>query len=268
MKTRKPISFLGYGLLALFLSAGVAQAWHVSGKVVCDANQNGQIDSTDSPLQGIIVAIENAGGTFKAAGMTDATGAFSVELPHSADSYTAYIHPPSVPPGATLLVPAEGYYSFSLTDANQFFEQANFVFNCSTSSPPTGDCGKVTGGGWIDGPSGQKASFGVSGGPDNWGHLNYVDHGSGMHVRSTAVTAYENDPSDEDGRIIRYNVVIGTASLTAVVRVIDRGEPGTHDWFEITLSTGYHAAGELGGAKPGGGNIQLHKCPPGKSKNK
>lgn len=259
--------FFARGLLALLLSAGAAQAWHVRGKVVCDANQNKQIDDADTPLQGIIVAIENAGGTFKAAGMTDANGVFAVELPHSPDSYTTYIHPPSVPPGATIILPAEGNYAFSLTDANQFFEQADFLLNCASSSPPKGDCGKVTGGGWIVGtPSGAKASFGVSGGPDNWGSLNYIDHGTGMHVHSTAVTAYEDDPADADGRIIRYNVVVGSASLTAVVRVIDRGEPGTHDWFEITLSTGYHAAGELGGSQPGGGNIQLHKCPPGKSK--
>lgn len=266
MNTRKSISLLSCGILALVLSAGVAQAWHVSGKVVCDANQNGQFDATDTALQGLIITVRNSGGTQWSA-MTDANGAFSIELPHVNDSYTTFVHPQSVPPGATLLVPAEGYYSFSLTNENQFFEEAYFVFNCSTASPPAGDCGKVTGGGWIDGtPSGEKANFGVSGGPDGWGHLNYIDHGTGLHVRSTAVTAYETDPTDADGRIIRYNVVVGSASLTAIVRVIDRGEPGTHDWFEISLSTGYHAAGELGGARPGGGNIQLHKCPPGKAK--
>jgi hypothetical protein len=47
------------------------------------------------------------------------------------------------------------------------------------------------------------------------------------------------------------------------VRLVDNGEPGRDDIFEITLSNGYHAAGDLGGAGSGGGNIQLHKCPTG-----
>jgi hypothetical protein len=43
-------------------------------------------------------------------------------------------------------------------------------------------------------------------------------------------------------------------------------KPGRNDIFDITLSNGCHAGGDLGGARPGGGNIQLHKCPPGWAK--
>ena len=133
--------------------------------------------------------------------------------------------------------------------------------------PPAAECGKLTGGGWITGtPSGDKGNFGVSGGirrGEFWGHLNYIDHDTGMHVRSTAVTGFTVDPSDADCRIITYNVLIDDAAGTATVRACDKGEPGRDDIFEITLSSGYHAAGDLGGARPGGGNIQLHKCPPG-----
>ncbi len=50
--------------------------------------------------------------------------------------------------------------------------------------------GFVTGGGWITGPSGAKANFAVAGGPGNWGHLLYIDHGSGFRVKGTGVTAY------------------------------------------------------------------------------
>jgi hypothetical protein len=256
------------GPLALALSASVAQAWHVGGRVVCDSNRNGQYDAGDLPLQGVVVAVESATGAFTGAATTDANGVFRLELPHVSDSYHAYPHPPSVPPGAMLIAPAGGLHTFALTDANQFFEEANFVFNCAPQPPTPGgdaDCGKVTGGGWIVGtPSGAKASFGVSGGPDGWGHLNYVDHGTSLHVRSTAVTAYEEVASDPDVRVIRYDVLIGAVAGTAVVAVTDRGEPGRNDRFEITLSTGYTAGGELGGERPGGGNIQLHKCPPGK----
>ncbi len=136
--------------------------------------------------------------------------------------------------------------------------------------PPESDCGKLTGGGWITGtPTGDKGTFGVSGGirrGEFWGHLNYIDHGTGMHVRSTAVTGFMVDPSDADCRIITYDVLINDTAGTATVRACDKGEPGRDDIFEITLSDGYQAGGDLGGARPGGGNIQLHKCPPGWAK--
>ena len=134
--------------------------------------------------------------------------------------------------------------------------------------PVIGACGKVTGGGFILGtPSGEKGTFGVSGGirrGEFWGHVNYVDHGTGMHVKSTAVTGFT--VIDANTRQIDYDVTIDGAPGTARVIVSDRGEPGRDDIFDITLSTGYHAGGDLGGSGSGGGNIQLHKCPPGWAK--
>lgn len=131
--------------------------------------------------------------------------------------------------------------------------------------PPSGDgCGKVTGGGWISTASGAKGTFGVSGGIRRgayWGHLTYQDHGTGMKVQSTAVTGFEE--TGPTSRVIRYAVTINGAPGTATVRVVDNGEPGRNDIFEITLSTGYTAGGSLGGSRPGGGNIQVHKCPAG-----
>ena len=93
-----------------------------------------------------------------------------------------------------------------------------------------------------------------------WGHLNYIDHDNGMHLKATAVTGYAVDPSDPDCRIIDYDVTIDGESGTARVRVCDKGEPGRNDIFEIQLPNGYFAGGDLGGSRPGGGNIQLHKC--------
>lgn len=137
------------------------------------------------------------------------------------------------------------------------------------SNPPPDhehDCGKLTGGGWIVGPSGAKASFAVSGGirrGEFWGQLNYIDHGTGMKVKSTRVTNYIPNPSVPDCRIISYDVEIDGMPGTAVVDAWDRGEPGRNDFFSIELSTGYSARGTLGGDGSGGGNLQLHKCPPG-----
>jgi hypothetical protein len=136
--------------------------------------------------------------------------------------------------------------------------------------PEEGDCGKITGGGWITGtPSGAKGTFGMSGGirrGEFWGHLTFQDHGTGMKVKSTAVTNFQDDLSDFNGRIITYAVTIDGAPGTATLRVVDNGEPGRNDIFDLSLSNGYRASGDLGGARPGGGNIQLHKCPPGWAK--
>ncbi|WP_091059148.1 choice-of-anchor P family protein [Opitutus sp. GAS368] len=137
---------------------------------------------------------------------------------------------------------------------------ADISCGAATPPPPGSPCDFITGGGWITGtPSGAKGNFGVAGGTTDsgafWGHLNYIDHGSGMHVKDTAVTGYQIDPTDPDCRLIDYAVTIDGAPGTARVRACDKGEPGVNDVFEITLSNGYHAAGNLGG-----GNIQLHKC--------
>lgn len=138
---------------------------------------------------------------------------------------------------------------------------------CGTTPPEEEhDCGKLTGGGWIVTPSGAKGTFGASGGirrGEFWGHLTYNDHGAGLKVKSTAVTGFEVDPADDECRIISYDVEINGTPGTAVVRACDHGEPGRDDTFSIRLSTGYSAGGSLGGDRPGGGNIQLHKCPPG-----
>jgi hypothetical protein len=150
---------------------------------------------------------------------------------------------------------------------NGVIGSASAGITCNQAPPPPAECGKLTGGGWIVGtPSGAKGTFGVSGGIRRgafWGHLNYIDHGTGMHVKSTSVTGFTVDPNDANCRIITYNVTIDGSSGTASVRACDYGEPGSDDIFDITLSNGYHAGGDLGGDRPGGGNIQIHKCPPG-----
>lgn len=152
---------------------------------------------------------------------------------------------------------------------NGAFGTVKAGITCGTNPPPPheeSDCGKLTGGGWIVTPSGAKGTFGVSGGirrGEFWGHLNFNDHGAGLKVRSTAVTGFEVEPGDPDCRIISYNVLINGLPGTAVVEACDHGEPGRDDTFSIRLSTGYAAGGSLGGDGSGGGNIQLHKCPPG-----
>jgi hypothetical protein len=129
----------------------------------------------------------------------------------------------------------------------------------------------VTGGGFIVRPTGAKANFGVAGGVKNgafWGHLNYIDHGNGLHVQAQRrdITGYIF--IDERTRDICGRAQTNLAGEVAFrVRVTDNGEPGRDDIFIIRLGRNgvilYTTEGDpdrtLGGPGPGGGNIQLHK---------
>jgi hypothetical protein len=115
----------------------------------------------------------------------------------------------------------------------------------------------VTGGGWITGtPSGDRGTFAVAGGIKNgalWGHLAYHDHGNGMKVKGTAVTAYA--AVDSVTRHIEGTAEVnGQSGFSYQVDVADNGEPGRNDTFSLRLSNGYSASGKLAG-----GNIQLHQ---------
>ena len=156
-------------------------------------------------------------------------------------------------------------------------------------------CDFLTGGGYIlttaSGTHAEaKANFGVGGGckhgTPTWGHLEYQDHGTGLNVHWTSITAYlvEGDiPGDtssdpKTGQPTGTRIVCGTArtnqfgDVDFMVRARDRGEPGRDDEFDLRLAINgaivYTTENEpgapntLGGSGGGGGNIQLHKPNP------
>ena len=138
-----------------------------------------------------------------------------------------------------------------------------------SQTPP---CDFVTGGGFIVFSNGAHGNFGVGGGckqgSPTWGHLEYVDHGSGLdptaptpfNVHGTGVTGYFFiDPMTRDIRGTAETNDPNNSTVTYCVEVTDNGEgqSGTGDLFRILLSNGYFAFGTLGG-----GNIQLHKGNP------
>ncbi len=152
------------------------------------------------------------------------------------------------------------------------------VFPWGNEQPPKDF---VTGGGFIFcTPSGAEGNFGVGGGVKNgafWGHLNYLDHGMGLHVTGTSVTNYF-DPSPPS----TTRDICGEADTNLFghvcyrVRVADFGEPGKDDHFGIRLVDCFRTGAELyrttsnqtdgtcdlgapGSGEPAGGNIQLHK---------
>jgi len=163
----------------------------------------------------------------------------------------------------TGLVQAEVILSSAHSDINGCPSSVGGGGGC----PPAPECHDfVTGGGFIAVPNG-RANFGFNAGikpnatePD--GHLNYVDHATGMHVKSTSVTRYtDTSANSPNSRHFEGAAEInGQVGFTYMVDVADNGEPGHHqDTFRIRLSNGYDSGA---GKTLEGGNIQLHKpCP-------
>lgn len=144
------------------------------------------------------------------------------------------------------------------TIADIAISRAHADITCTGSASCPSDKDFVTGGGRISTANG-KATFGVGGGIKNggfWGHLTYIDHGTGMKVKGTGVTKYV-----VTGLTTRHIEgtceVNGQGGYTYAIDVDDQGEPGRNDRFAITLSppSGYTAGNTLEG-----GNIQLHTC--------
>lgn len=120
-----------------------------------------------------------------------------------------------------------------------------------------GSVDMATAGGFIL-VNGANANFGLNARDpvDPSGHVNYVDHGTKLHVRSTDITAYVIvNPTTR--RIQGTAVLKGGTVVTFTVIVVDNGEPGTSDTFSISLSNGYSASGTLVG-----GNVQIHPPSP------
>jgi hypothetical protein len=118
---------------------------------------------------------------------------------------------------------------------------------------------RLTGGGFItDTPGGGKGTFSIGGGHFKdgrlWGHLNYIDHDTGMHVKASADTFFQYSLSNQTERRITGDCTINGEFGGFTVFAADNGEPGKKDTFHIFLSNGYHAGGYVKG-----GNIQLHK---------
>lgn len=159
-------------------------------------------------------------------------------------------------------------------------------------------CDFMTGGGFIiTTASGThlpaKANFGIGGGckhgSPTWGHLEYIDHGTGLNVHWTSITAYlaEGDGAGDTTidpktrQPMGTRLICGTArtnqlgDVDFMVRAKDAGEPGVTDEFDIRLAKAgviiYTTENEptfphkLNDGQGGGGNIQLHKPNPSTS---
>jgi hypothetical protein len=139
------------------------------------------------------------------------------------------------------------------TDTHVVIAEAHADIQCGQRFCPR-DNDFVTGGGWLGHP---RKNFAVAGGIKNsafWGHLLSIDHGTGMKVKGTGVTAYMVTGATSR-RIEGTAEVNGRPGGRYAVDVDDRGEPGTADMFTLALNEVPVAGGILEG-----GNIQLHTC--------
>jgi hypothetical protein len=125
------------------------------------------------------------------------------------------------------------------------------------------DCGSgtssteqwVTGGGWIPGASGGKATFGFVAGRNAdgtfRGHMTYKDHSIGQSFKGdvTNFVGCTAGASSFDG-------LLDNSAGSFHSDVQDNGEPGNTDVFHINVNGGaYENQGILRG-----GNIQAHNC--------
>jgi hypothetical protein len=140
----------------------------------------------------------------------------------------------------------------------------------------------ITGGGWIAKavafpifPSltviDRKTHFAIQAGiadGEAFGHVNFVDPRQRLHLNTRNLQQYI--VQGPVSRLLIFGIataVNGVIANEAWVFVSDKGEPGVSDTFEIQLKSNgnivYWASGSetwngLGGARPGGGNIQFH----------
>jgi hypothetical protein len=127
---------------------------------------------------------------------------------------------------------------------------------CVGGGPSTAT--NTTGGGWIAVPGG-KATFGFSAKMQDGvasGHLEYNDHAFPLTVHSTTINSITTTGCTTTMTGFA-DVSPGPTPQSYEIDVTDGGEPGTQDFFKITVGT-YIRSGFLGG-----GNIQVHDhaCP-------
>jgi hypothetical protein len=113
--------------------------------------------------------------------------------------------------------------------------------------PPEGGC-KITGGG-----ANAFGSFSLNVHENLNGKVDYRDDAAAVNLRSTRITAVHCNLGAHTARIQGEGINNGDP-VTFTVDVIDNGEAGSSDVFQIMLSSGYTRSGTLTR-----GNIQVHE---------
>jgi hypothetical protein len=147
-------------------------------------------------------------------------------------------------------------------DAGEPFDTATKTYVLPESTP---NCEiTMNDGGWIVAANGDKGTFGGNAKVDanrqiEKGSQEYTDHGpaTAVHVKSTQILAVVC----EGNQATVYGVAdVTSGGVTATfpfrVSVMDSGEPGRADTYDILVGNGYYS----GEDRPlQGGNIQIHR---------
>ena len=184
-------------ILGLAAIASPAMAWHLSGYVHCDGNKNGVLDGQDITLPGVVVRVQNLGGTFESSGTSGPDGYYTASLLDTPDCYTANIDVNSIPAGASVIVPPGGVLNFCTDDAHSSVA-ADWLVRSDTCAP--GQCWMTGGGTKFDtitntfvAEKGTKTTFGGNVHPGcsatagSGGDWNNVDRQRKLHFHGTDI---------------------------------------------------------------------------------
>ena len=151
-----------------------------------------------------------------------------------------------------------------------FIADVHADITCAALAQCPGPHAFVTGGGFIDPTGSNKQHFAAAGrNLTNWGHVLYRDTATGytLHVKDPYGVVYNSftdlktnaDAQKFDTSRLDASRFQGGAILTwdgGKVLLVDEGEPGRNDYFQIIAPPGAATGGLLAG-----GNIQMHgKC--------
>jgi hypothetical protein len=196
---------------------------------------------------------EIAGLTINGQTVTVGTQPQTITLPLGVGSIFINEQPVASASGDNGAVTVNALHIVLLGGTDLVVASAHADITCATTQ--AGNCANkdfVTGGGWITTQSGSRATFAVAGGPDGWGHFEYIDHGSGLKVKGTGVTFYGPGMTGPTSRQINGTAQWTGGGGTYSVEVADNGEPGHYTdlfWLKAPMTEN---------ANLGGGNIQLH----------
>jgi hypothetical protein len=241
-------------VFVLVMAVGTANAWHVSGQVICP---NG---SAFFDVKITVTGTRCDGSAFSRSAFTDAAGGYLIGLPSCPGSFTISINMADLPADAVVVSPAGGSTTFSTTSSDNV-KVVNFVVD-SAECEPQAACWFTGGGAKIDPllgiPVGQKGKWINFGGNVNpgcsptagdGGNWNHIDRLANLHFqgRTIQVTDCGNvtppPPPGSTSPVTPFNYIewTGVGTVKGIqgnktnlevyfnARTEDRNEPGSKD---------------------------------------